>query len=79
MLAYLSLTTRRLAVLLLLTLLAGCGGSGLTKQEQQQIQNPPTRQIPPEAQALIDQKMREASQKMRQQNPAPGAQPGAPR
>jgi hypothetical protein len=74
-------TKRRLLLgvvggLLLLPVLTGCqsGAPDLSKQEKQNFNGGP---MPPQAREIFQQKMREAQQKARTQNPGPGGGPPA--
>jgi hypothetical protein len=58
--------------LLVLPVLAGCNNNAapLTPKEQSEFKGGP---MPPEAREIMAQKMKEAQEKAKQNNPAPGA------
>lgn len=58
---------------LILASISGCGGNSaaITKSEEEQMRNPPTRQIPASAREAFDAAMRDSKSKI-------GRAPGAP-
>lgn len=62
-----------LLLALILASTSGCssGGAAITKSEEEQMRNPPTRQIPASAREAFDAAMRDSKSKI-------GRAPGAP-